>query len=138
MKWRQVQGSPAVLHAVVLHPDEEVVAEFTGCARAQSPRASRVTSVGASSQATAAWFDRAAKDHRRTRVDEQCAALSPGDIAADEDEPTRTRTPYWDPRTTRPMAGTRRTAGCGRRRRSSSGTVSRHSRRSTVPISDRH
>jgi hypothetical protein len=89
MKWQQVQVSPAAVYVVVLDPGEEAVAALTGFARDQSPGASQVTAVGAFSQVTVGWFDRAAKDYRRTAVDEQCEVLSLlGDVAVGEDGPT--------------------------------------------------
>jgi predicted DNA-binding protein with PD1-like motif len=48
-----------------------------------------VTAVGAFSQAVVGWFDRDAKDYRRTAIGEQCEVLSLlGDIAIGEDGPT--------------------------------------------------
>ncbi|MFD5266292.1 PCC domain-containing protein [Streptomyces sp. NPDC058335] len=86
MKWQQGQDSPAAVHVVVLDPDEEAVAELTGFARAQSPGVSQATAVGAFPQATVGWFDRAAKDYRRTVADERCEVLSLlGDGAVGED-----------------------------------------------------
>jgi predicted DNA-binding protein with PD1-like motif len=89
MKWQQVQASPASVYVVVLDPGEEALAEITRFARDQSLGASQVTAVGAFSQAVVGWFDRDAKDYRRTAIGEQCEVLSLlGDIAIGEDGPT--------------------------------------------------
>ena len=89
MKWQQVQDSPAAVFVVVLEPGEEALAQVTHFAREQSLGASQVTAVGAFSQATVGWFDRAAKNYRRIRVDEQCEVLSLlGDITVGEEGPT--------------------------------------------------
>ncbi|WP_338145978.1 PPC domain-containing DNA-binding protein [Streptomyces scabichelini] len=48
-----------------------------------------MTAVGAFSQAAVGWFDRQAKDYRRTTIDAQSEVLSLlGDIAVGEDGPT--------------------------------------------------
>ena len=73
---------------MVCDPGDEAVAALTQFAQAEDLEAASIAAVGAFEHAVVGWFDRAAKDYRRTRVDEQCEVLSLlGDVAEGQDGP---------------------------------------------------
>lgn len=90
MDWRQLATGDDGRRTFVVIGDEgddaaEILNQF---AREHNLAAAQVTAVGAFSQATVGWFDRAAKDYRRIEVDEQCELLSLiGDFAASDKGP---------------------------------------------------
>jgi uncharacterized protein len=88
MKSKVVEDADVVTYVVVCDPGDEAVATLTQFARSEDLEAAAITAVGAFSRATVGWFDRAAKDYRRIRVDEQCEVLSLiGDVAEGRDGP---------------------------------------------------
>ena len=89
MKWKVVEDADVVTYVVVCDPGDEAVSALTQFARAERLEAAQLTAVGAFERATVGWFDGAARDYRRTPVDEQCEVLSLiGDIAEGQDGPT--------------------------------------------------
>ncbi|WP_432055966.1 PPC domain-containing DNA-binding protein [Streptomyces sp. bgisy022] len=88
MRWQQVQQGPSAVYVVVLDPGEDAVRALTAFSRERSLGASRITAVGAFSEAVVGWFDREALDYRPIPVDEQCEVLSLiGDVAVADDGP---------------------------------------------------
>jgi predicted DNA-binding protein with PD1-like motif len=88
MKTKVVEDADVVTYVVVCDPGDEAVAALTDFARAQRLEAAQITAIGAFQRATVGWFDRAAKDYRFIRVDQQCELLSLiGDIAEGRDGP---------------------------------------------------
>jgi len=89
MKAKVVEDADVVTYVVVCYPGDEAVAVLTQFARSERLEAAQVTAVGAFEHATVGWFDRAARDYRRIRVNEQCEVLSLlGDVAEGQDGPT--------------------------------------------------
>ncbi|WP_149179716.1 PPC domain-containing DNA-binding protein [Streptomyces sp. TRM49041] len=90
MQWQRLEeGRSGATHVLVLDPGEDPVVCLNGFARDRGVGAAQITAVGAFETAVVGWFDRAAKDYRRIRVDEQCEVLSLiGDVAEDEQGPT--------------------------------------------------
>jgi uncharacterized protein len=88
MKSKVVADADVVTYVVVCDPGDEAVSALEQFARAERLEAAQITAVGAFEQATVGWFDRAAKEYRRIRVDEQCELLSLiGDVAEGKDGP---------------------------------------------------
>jgi uncharacterized protein len=88
MKSKVVEDADVVTYVVVCDPGDEAVATLNQFARSEDLEAAQITAVGAFEHATVGWFDRAAKDYRRIRIDEQCEVLSlVGDVAAGQDGP---------------------------------------------------
>jgi len=88
MKYKVVEDADAVTYVVVCDPGDEAVAALTQFAQAEDLEAASIAAVGAFEHAVVGWFDRAAKDYRRIRVDEQCEVLSLlGDVAEGQDGP---------------------------------------------------
>jgi uncharacterized protein len=88
MKSKVVEDADVVTYVVVCDPGDEAVGTLTQFARSEDLEAAQITAVGAFSRAVVGWFDRAAKEYRRIRVDEQCELLSlVGDVAAGRDGP---------------------------------------------------
>jgi uncharacterized protein len=74
--------------AVVLDKGDEVVAELTAFAKAESMTAAHFTAIGAFSAVTLGYFDRASKKYLKIPVREQVEVLSLiGDIAIAKDGP---------------------------------------------------
>lgn len=74
--------------ALIFDKDDEVIAELSAFARAQQVTAAHFTAIGAFSQATLGFFDRARRDYRKIPMTEQVEVLSLlGDIALDGGEP---------------------------------------------------
>ncbi len=89
MKYKVVEDADVVTYVVVCDPGDEAVAALTQFAQAEDLEAASIAAVGAFEHAVVGWFDRAAKDYRRIRVDEQCEVLSLlGDVAEGQDGPT--------------------------------------------------
>ena len=88
MKYKVVEDADVVTYVVVCDPGDEAVSALTQFARSEDLEAAQITAVGGFEHATVGWFDRAARDYRRIRVDEQCELLSLiGDVAAGQDGP---------------------------------------------------
>jgi len=88
MKTRIVEDADVVTYVVVCDPGDEAVSALNAFARSERLAGAQITAVGALERATVGWFDPAAKDYRRIRIDEQCELLSlVGDIAEGEDGP---------------------------------------------------
>src|SRR5579859_279366 len=88
MKYTVVEDADVVTYVVVCDPGDEAVAALTQFARAEDLEAASIAAVGAFERAVVGWFDRAARDYRRIRVDEQCEVLSLlGDVAQGPDGP---------------------------------------------------
>ena len=88
MKYKVVEDADVVTYVVVCDPGDEAVTALTQFARAEDLEAASIAAVGAFEHAVVGWFDRAAKDYRRIRVDEQCEVLSLlGDVAEGQDGP---------------------------------------------------
>jgi predicted DNA-binding protein with PD1-like motif len=88
MKARIIEDADVVTYVVVCDPGDEAVSALTQFARSEQLEAAQITAVGAFEHATVGWFDRAARDYRPIRVDEQCELLSLiGDVAAGQDGP---------------------------------------------------
>jgi predicted DNA-binding protein with PD1-like motif len=89
MKYKVVEDADVVTYVVVCDPGDEAVAALTQFAQAEDLEAASIAAVGAFEHAVVGWFDRAAKDYRRIRVDEQCEVLSLlGDVAQGQDGPS--------------------------------------------------
>jgi predicted DNA-binding protein with PD1-like motif len=88
MKAKVVEDADVVTYVVVCDPGDEAVSALTQFARSERLEAAQITAVGAFEHATVGWFDRAARDYRRIRVDQQCEVLSLlGDVAEGQDGP---------------------------------------------------
>jgi uncharacterized protein len=88
MKAKVVEDADVVTYVVVCDPGDEAVATLTQFARSERLEAAQISAVGAFEHATVGWFDRAARDYRRIRVDQQCEVLSLlGDVAEGQDGP---------------------------------------------------
>jgi uncharacterized protein len=88
MKAKVVEDADVVTYVVVCDPGDEAVATLTEFARSERLEAAQITAVGAFEHAIVGWFDRAARDYRRIRVDQQCEVLSLlGDVAEGQDGP---------------------------------------------------
>ena len=88
MKSKVVADADVVTYVVVCDPADEAVTALQQFARAERLEAAQITAAGAFEHATVGWFDRAAKDYRRIKVDEQCELLSlAGDVAEGRDGP---------------------------------------------------
>ena len=71
---------------VILDSGEEAFATLALFANAAGISAASLTAIGAFENAVVGWFDVAAKNYRKIRVDEQCEVLSAiGDIATGDD-----------------------------------------------------
>ena len=88
MKTKIVEDADVVTYVAVCDPGDEAVSALNEFARSERLAGAQITAVGALEHATVGWFDPAAKDYRRIRIDEQCELLSLiGDIAQGEDGP---------------------------------------------------
>ena len=88
MKSRVLNTGPQTTYAVVLDQGDDAVQSLTSFARQHRLDASQITAIGAFSEATLGYFDRAKKDYRKIPVSEQVEVLSMvGDIALDGDQP---------------------------------------------------
>jgi predicted DNA-binding protein with PD1-like motif len=66
MKSKVVEDADVVTYVVVCDPGDEAVAELGQLARSERLEAAQVTAVGGFERATVGWFDRSARDYRRT------------------------------------------------------------------------
>lgn len=85
MKWKQIHGGEERTFAVVFDKGDEVVEGLAAFAREQRLTASRLTGLGAFSDAVLGFFDWERKDYRRIPIEEQVEVVALiGDIALDE------------------------------------------------------
>src|SRR5262249_38671587 len=88
VRWKLIRTGETATYVVVLDPGDEAMAMLSGFAAGQDLTGAQVTAVGAFAGAVVGWFDRAAKDSRPIRVDQQCEVLSLiGDVAVGADGP---------------------------------------------------
>lgn len=88
MKAKIVEDADVVTYVAVCDPGDEAVSALNEFARSERLEGAQITAVGALEHATVGWFDPAAKDYRRIRIDEQCELLSlVGDIVQGQDGP---------------------------------------------------
>ena len=74
--------------ALVFDKGDEVVAGLSAFARQERLGAAHFTAIGAFSEVTLGYFERARKDYKRIQLDEQVEVLSLlGDVAIDGSEP---------------------------------------------------
>jgi predicted DNA-binding protein with PD1-like motif len=85
MKSKLLDATGQKTFALVFDKGDEVVGELTGFARAERVGAAHFTAIGAFSDVTLGYFDRARKDYKRMVVSEQVEVLSLiGDVALDQ------------------------------------------------------
>lgn len=88
MKATRLQTTGDTTYALIFDKGDEVVHELTDFARRERLSAAHFTAIGAFSGVTLGYFDRARKDYRRIRLDEQVEVVALlGDIALDGEEP---------------------------------------------------
>ena len=88
MKATFLYGDDEKTYALIFDKGDEVVAELTGFARTHGVTAAHFTAIGALSEVTLGYFDRAKKDYTKIPVGEQVEVLSlVGDIARQDGEP---------------------------------------------------
>jgi predicted DNA-binding protein with PD1-like motif len=89
MKSRVLQRTDqGTTFALIFDKGDEAVAELTAFAKREQVTAAHFTAIGAFSDATLGFFDRAKRDYRKIPVAEQVEVLSLlGDIALDGSEP---------------------------------------------------
>lgn len=88
MKSKIVQDADVVTYVMVCDPGENAVSALNELARREQLEAASITGVGGFERATVGWFDRNARDFRRTEVDEPAEVLSLlGDVAEGPDGP---------------------------------------------------
>lgn len=86
MRWKLAETGPAPVYVIALDPGDETVAVLSSFAVGHPLTGAQVTAIGAFERATVGWFDRAEKQYRPVRVDQQCEVLSlTGDIALGPD-----------------------------------------------------
>jgi predicted DNA-binding protein with PD1-like motif len=74
--------------ALIFDKGDEPVAGLTAFAKAQKLGAAHFTAIGAFSDVTLGYFDRAKRDYKKIPLDEQVEVLSLlGDVALDKGEP---------------------------------------------------
>ena len=84
----QQLGEEVAGYVLVADAGDEAVASINEFAHAQGLTSAQLTAVGAFSEATVGWFDRAAKEYRHIEIREQCEVLSLiGDVAEGGDGP---------------------------------------------------
>jgi hypothetical protein len=85
MKSKLLDATGQKTFALVFDKGDEVVAGLTDFAKAERVTAAHLTAIGAFSEVTLGYFDRARKDYTRMAVAEQVEVLSLiGDIALDQ------------------------------------------------------
>jgi uncharacterized protein len=88
MKTRLLQDQHEKTFAVVFDPGDEVMSGLLAFAEEQRLGGSHFTAIGAFSEVTLGYFDRARRDYRRILLREQVEVLSLlGDIALAEGKP---------------------------------------------------
>jgi predicted DNA-binding protein with PD1-like motif len=87
MQTSRIDGDGGATYVVVLADGDEAVAALTEFAHDHRLSAAQITAVGAFSEATVGWFDRAAKEYKHIPVARQCEVLSlVGDVALGPDD----------------------------------------------------
>jgi hypothetical protein len=85
MKSKLLDSTGQKTFALVFDKEDEVVAGLTAFAKAERLGAAHFTAIGAFSEVTLGYFERARKDYKRMAVAEQVEVLSLiGDIALDQ------------------------------------------------------
>jgi len=88
MKSKLLDATGQKTFALVFDKGDEVVAGLSEFARAQKVGAAHFTAIGAFSEVTLGYFDRARKDYKKMPLKEQVEVLSLiGDVALDGQEP---------------------------------------------------
>jgi predicted DNA-binding protein with PD1-like motif len=88
MKSKLLDDTGQKTFALIFDKGDEVVAELTAFAKTEKLAAAHFTAIGAFSEVTLGYFDRASKDYRKIPVREQVEVLSLiGDIALAKDGP---------------------------------------------------
>jgi hypothetical protein len=88
MKSKLLDATGQKTFALVFDKGDEVIAGLTSFAKAETVGAAHFTAIGAFSEVTLGYFDRARKDYQRIPVRQQVEVLSLiGDIALDGKEP---------------------------------------------------
>lgn len=85
MKSKLLDATGQKTFAIVFDKDDEVIAELTRFAAGERIGAAHFTAIGAFSEVTLGYFERARKDYKRMVVGEQVEVLSLiGDVAVDQ------------------------------------------------------
>lgn len=88
MKATALQDAVDKTFALIFDKGDEVMGALTGFARERRLAAAHFTAIGALSEVTLGYFDRASKEYQKIPIGEQVEVLSLiGDIALDKDEP---------------------------------------------------
>jgi predicted DNA-binding protein with PD1-like motif len=88
MKATPLHGSEPTTFALIFDKGDEVIQELTNFAEAQGLAGAHFTAIGAFSEVTLGYFDRARKDYTKIPVREQVEVLSlVGDIARQDGKP---------------------------------------------------
>jgi predicted DNA-binding protein with PD1-like motif len=88
MKSKLLDATGQKTFALVFDKGEEAIAGLTAFARVERFRAAHFTAIGAFSEVTLGYFDRARKDYTRIPLAQQVEVLSLiGDVALDGEEP---------------------------------------------------
>jgi len=88
MKSTLLDATGSKTWALILDKGDEAVAGLTAFAKAQKLGAAHFTAIGAFSDVTLGYFDRAARDYKKIPLREQVEVLSLiGDVALDTGEP---------------------------------------------------
>jgi predicted DNA-binding protein with PD1-like motif len=88
MKATFLYGDEQKTYALILDKGDEVVQALTAFAKQQGVAAAHFTAIGAFSEVTLGYFDRARKDYTKIPMREQVEVLSlVGDIARQDGEP---------------------------------------------------
>jgi hypothetical protein len=89
MKTRLLSEHGDKTHVLIFDEGDEVMAGLTSFAREQKLGASHLTAIGAFSDVTLGYFDRARKDYKKIPIREQVEVLSlVGDVAVADGKPT--------------------------------------------------
>ncbi|MGH7392084.1 MAG: PPC domain-containing DNA-binding protein [Candidatus Rokuibacteriota bacterium] len=88
MKATRLQATGDTTYALIFDKGDEVIHELTDFAGRQRLSAAHFTAIGALSDVTLGYFDRARKDYRRIQLDEQVEVVALlGDVALDGEAP---------------------------------------------------
>jgi len=88
MKSTLLDATGSKTWALIFDKGDEAVAGLTAFAKAQKLGAAHFTAIGAFSDVTLGYFDRAARDYKKIPLREQVEVLSLiGDVALDKGEP---------------------------------------------------
>ena len=88
MKSKTLLASDETTFALIFEKGDEVMSELTAFAASRRLSAAHFTAIGALSDATLGYFDRAKREYRKIPIREQVEVLSlVGDIALERSEP---------------------------------------------------